>query len=93
MNCQIPGIYEIEKVMSQIKASRKTIQDCEDILTNEENFPREDPSKQIESLEQARKIQGMIEIDMEDEELEIRKLMFTKNLNLILDGNIKLEVE
>lgn len=56
MNCQIPGIYEIEKVMQQIKSSKKTIQECHDLLTDESKFPEDDPQKQIESLEKARKI-------------------------------------
>ena len=30
---------------------------------------------------------------MEDEEIEVRKLMFQKNLVLILDGHIKIDVE
>ena len=48
---------------------------------------------QIEALEKARKIQGLIEIDMEDEEVEIRKLMFLKNLKLILAEQIKINVD
>ena len=56
MNCQIPGIFEIDRVMTQIKASRKTIQECKDILMSEENFPTNNYQKQIESLEMARKI-------------------------------------
>ena len=39
--------------------------------------------EQIQALDKARKVQCLIEIDMEDEETEIRKLMFQKNLSLI----------
>ena len=32
MNCQIPGIYEIDRVIKQIATSRKTIQECKEVI-------------------------------------------------------------
>jgi len=93
MNCQIPGIYEIDKVIQQIATSRKTIEEVKAILLSEANFPADDHSKQAESLARARTVQSLIEIDMECEELEIRKLMFTKNFALLQKEHIKIDVE
>ena len=55
-NCQISGIYEIDRIISQIKTSRKTIQECLEIMKSEANFPSNDPKTSIASLERARKI-------------------------------------
>ena len=43
MNCQIPGIVEIEKVTQQIEGSRNTIAQCKKILDDTTNFPDNDP--------------------------------------------------
>ena len=55
--------------------------------------PEASVAEQKEELEKARKIQSLIEIDMEDEETEIRNLMFQKNFILIKGEHIKINVE
>ena len=38
-------------------------------------------------------MQSKIEIDMEKEELNICKTMFVKNLRLILDGHVRIDLD
>ena len=92
-NCQIKGVEEIERAIKAIKTSRNGIQRVKAMMQDSNVFPKDNPKKWIESLEEVSKVRKQIIVDMEDEEAQIRLMIFEKNLELILQKHQTINYE
>ena len=82
--CKLQGIKEIEQAQEKVNNSLAQLKEVKDIISNLDLVNvQENINEKRDKIEQAKNIINEIEIDMEEQENEARRLIFEADLKII----------